>query len=472
MKSLFDQRLKSTNLLSLSLVFLACPLFVYGSSNLISNQQSLKFLIFASFLLAVVTFFYPKVGLAIMLISMLFATDVPVGEGGETTRNRSVSIRAEDLLLIIISGGWLIRQAVTRSLSNLKNVPANKPIFCMVLIMLLASSFGYIQGTTPLYRGFFFTMKRIEYFWIFFMTINILDTQEEGKTCVKLLLGSAIIIALLGIIQQILFPVAGGITTTAGYGRANTLGSFLLIVIGISLGVYLYEQSKKSILLFLLFLVLFATLIFTKSRGAYVSVIPVIFVLGYITKSRRFINIIVLALITITGLATMDIFFSGKLKILSQIHSDDFGQQFQSISDVATKGVKADSSLDARVSFWKGSIPEMIKYPLLGKGVGSIGLGTADNQYIREILETGFIGLICFLYMNYIIAKTTLDLFRIANDSVIKGFAVGFFSGHVGMLIHAMTISNFYTILTMEVFWFVTALIMLFHYNYQDYTTS
>ena len=164
----------------------------------------------------------------------------------------------------------------------------------------------------------------------------------------------------------------------------------------------------------------------------------------------------------------LDNFFTGRIKLLADLHSDDFSHQFQSITDVATKGVKADSSMAARVAFWEASIPKMVKHPFLGRGVGSIALGTADNQYVREMLETGLLGLLCLLYMNIVILTASRRVFMTTQDPLIKGFSAGFLGGHVGMLVHAVTISNFYTILTMEVFWFVTALIMLFEYQQRN----
>ena len=296
------------------------------------------------------------------------------------------------------------------------------------------------------------------------MTINIIQLEDEGKTCVKLLLIGSVVIASLGLLQQIIAPAAGGLTTTAGYARANTLGSFLLIMIGISMGMYLYDTSKLSLIYFGIFVLLLGTLVFTKSRGAYVSVVPLVGIIAYITRSGKLITIMILGLLFVVSLMFMDVIFTGKVKLLADLHSDDFTQQFQSISDMATKGLQADSSMAARVAFWKASFPKMLKYPFLGRGVGSIALGTADNQYVREILETGLVGFLCLIYMNIVILAASHRVFVMSKDPLIKGFSAGFLGGHVGMLVHAMTISNFYTILTMEVFWFVTALIMLFEY--------
>ena len=46
-----------------------------------------------------------------------------------------------------------------------------------------------------------------------------------------------------------------------------------------------------------------------------------------------------------------------------------------------------------------------------------------------------------------------------------QGLAVGFLAGQAGLLVHAVTCSNFYTIRTMEPFWFLVGCLMLHRYH-------
>ena len=74
--------------------------------------------------------------------------------------------------------------------------------------------------------------------------------------------------------------------------------------------------------------------------------------------------------------------------------------------------------------------------------------------------------MVTFLLLNLAIMRTSYLLFTGSADPYVRGFSAGFMSGHLGLMIHGMTISNFYTILSMETFWFITALIMLFYYTH------
>jgi hypothetical protein len=80
--------------------------------------------------------------------------------------------------------------------------------------------------------------------------------------------------------------------------------------------------------------------------------------------------------------------------------------------------------------------------------------------------ETGLLGFILFLYMNLMIFLSVLSLFYMTEDPFTKGITSGFLGGHIGMLIHGWSIANFYTIMNMEVFWFVVAMIMILYHNH------
>ena len=75
------------------------------------------------------------------------------------------------------------------------------------------------------------------------------------------------------------------------------------------------------------------------------------------------------------------------------------------------------------------------------------------------------IGLLIFLIMNAGIMIFVYHYHFQTELSYVKGLTLGFFAGHVGMLVHAVTMSNFYTIMNMELFWFALALICVFYYN-------
>jgi hypothetical protein len=348
----------------------------------------------------------------------------------------------------------------------------------MAVVIVLASSIGYLQGTMPIKRGILFTLKRLEYFWLFFMTLNIMESDKEVKNATGVLIYLTIFISIVGVIQFFLFPLSGltggGATATSGFGRANTLADFYLIVGGMFLGLLIYAANRKKILIYLGVTILCtAAIIMTKSRGAYVSIPPLIITILMVTKNRKMflslfvvIILIIVYMVGITIIRSGDSLYAHGADQLVQKHTGDIENQFESLKDIAEQGPAADSSFYARYSSWKNNIANIVKYPILGHGVGSVPLSYFDCQHVREMYETGLLGFILFLYMNLMIFLSVLSLFYMTEAPFTKGITSGFLGGHIGMMVHGWSIANFYTIMNMEIFWFVLAMIMILYHNH------
>lgn len=440
-----------------------------------TNNPFFPILILIGFCIALLTFFKPRFGLIVMLFFMLISTDMQLDQ---STEGRGLSIRIEDVILLIVTGGWLLNRAKTRSLSMFKHVPINKPVIFMALAITMASIIGYLQGTLPIRRGILFTLKRLEYFWLFFMALNIMESDKEVRLATKILLICTVAVSVIGAVQFYLFPLSGlaggGATATTGFGRANTLADFYLIVGGVVFGLMVYETQRKTLIFYFLVAVCISIALFmTKSRGAYVSIPPLAITIVLVAKSKKvLIGLFVIGaclllyfLMTFTLSQGSSMIAQGA-NMLTDKHGFEIEEQLGSIADVATKGPEADSSFYARYSSWINNIDNIFEYPLFGHGVGSVPLSYFDCHHVREVYETGFIGYIIFLYMNLSIFMTVLALFYMTEDPFIKGLTCGFLGGHVAMLIHGWSIANFYTIMNMEVFWFIVALIMILYHNH------
>ena len=443
------------------------------------DNPFLPVLILIGVMVATLSFLYPRVGLFVMLTFFMISTDMQMTDSVRST-GRSASIRIEDIVLVLVSGGWLLNRAKSRTLSQFRSIPINKSIIAMALMIVAATVFGLIQDTVPLTRGVLFTLKRLEYFWLFFMTLNIMRSDKEVKIATIALIYLSALVALIGVYMFVMLPVSaltgGGTTATSGFGRANTLADFFLIVGGVFVGMLIYSDTRRRMLFYLAISALCViVIVMTKSRGAYVSVPPLIITIIVLSKSRK--TLLALGIIIILFLGHQLLLFSlgnasGSLAdgatILTQKHTGDVGNQFESIRDVAVGGPAVDSSLNARYSGWVNNIDEIFTNPILGHGVGSVPLSYFDCQHVREMYETGLLGFGVFLYMNLTIFLCTLALFRATDDPFTKGMTCGFMGGHVGMMVHGVSIANFYTIMNMEVFWFIVALIMVLYHNHQQ----
>jgi hypothetical protein len=240
------------------------------------------------------------------------------------------------------------------------------------------------------------------------------------------------------------------------------------------LGLLIYAANRKKILIYLGVTILCtAAIIMTKSRGAYVSIPPLIITILMVTKNRKMflslfvvIILIIVYMVGITIIRSGDSLYAHGADQLVQKHTGDIENQFESLKDIAEQGPAADSSFYARYSSWKNNIANIVKYPILGHGVGSVPLSYFDCQHVREMYETGLLGFILFLYMNLMIFLSVLSLFYMTEAPFTKGITSGFLGGHIGMMVHGWSIANFYTIMNMEIFWFVLAMIMILYHNH------
>ncbi|HOK04475.1 MAG TPA: O-antigen ligase family protein, partial [Victivallales bacterium] len=437
------------------------------------NSPFLSIYLLLGFLLILLSFFKPKIALGIMLVFIMVSTDIQLDKTANS--ERGVTVRMEDIILLLVTGGWLLNRAKNRSLSIIKDVPINKGITVMSFAIIISTLLGLLQGTVPTSRAILFTLKRLEYFWIYFMTLHMIDTREETIKMFRFLFFISLFIACFGIIQSFLFPVSpltgGGITATAGFGRANTLASFYLIMAGISIGMLLYYDSKSQIFYLFSLTIFIVAIILTKSRGAYVSILPIL-IMAYLISRRTKLLFFTVSVLAIIGLFYIGTFISGKIKFLAEIHNDNIKSQFISIGSVVVEGPEADSSFYARYSAWKDIFPKIMDYPLFGHGVGAMFLGYVDNQYFHELYDTGFIGLFALLFFNFILFTSLYSFFHFTQNNFSKALSFGLIVGQAGILTHGMTITNFYTILNMEALCVLLGLVMVLYYNEKRFQVS
>ena len=91
-----------------------------------------------------------------------------------------------------------------------------------------------------------------------------------------------------------------------------------------------------------------------------------------------------------------------------------------------------ESSANERLELWQDAATIVPQHPVLGTGFVTYRyLGrSADyldthNYYVKVIVETGFVGLLMFLYILWIIAREGIGLFRSARDPLFQRLGLG-----------------------------------------------
>jgi O-antigen ligase len=79
---------------------------------------------------------------------------------------------------------------------------------------------------------------------------------------------------------------------------------------------------------------------------------------------------------------------------------------------------------------------------------------------VRVVTETGFLGLVAFLFLIITLLKRAYSTLESAEDPFQEGIAIGFLAGFIGLLFHALGANTFIIVRIMEPFWFITAVVV------------
>jgi hypothetical protein len=425
---------------------------IYVAQSIVFISPEIGLALVSGAILAAVSFFYPNIGVYFVLITLFFP-EISVGSVGTgmTAAERDIGIRPEDILIVLISLGWFARLVAKRQEILIPHTPVNTLIFILSFAMVFSTLYGALTGSVSLATGFFYVMKKLEYFVVFFMVITNIKTEKELRIGITVLLVASIVVALWGIVEyQILASEMdmSRIRVSGPFSRsqANILGGFFIIIIFIALGfLFKYRPMKFSSKMGLLGLIALALIavVLTRSRSSYSAIFA-----GFIIFSiliRRFS----LLIIPIFLLVFMQYLFPPA--VVETIHS---------IRGVQERGV--NPSWDARWDAWKEAFENKIsKSPVIGLGLGSVDLAWVDNQYVLDFIYMGVIGLGMFIWLLFRLFGSVAGFYRDTEDPYNKGLSLGFMCVLLGLMIQGVAVTNFYTIRTMVPFWFVTGLVMV-----------
>ena len=389
-------------------------------------------------------------GLYILIFSMLLSPEIIIGETGGASLGRGVTLRVEDFLLAVIGLSWFARNAVKKELGLFLQTPLNKAILFYVLACVISTGFGIISGRVGIKTGSLFVLKYVEYFIVFFMMVNHVRNTDQIKRFVFCLLLTCLIASIIGIIQ-----IPGGGRVSAPFegeiGEPNTFGGYLLFIGMVAAGLMAKTENRKTkyILAFLL-LCIIPSFLFTKSRSSYLALVPALMVLGYMADRR----VIILGVLLLS-LIVSPLFLPKSVKnriMYTFTQPEEKGQ-------VKIGDLRLDTSTSARLVSWKEAIEDWPKHPLLGYGV--TGYKFVDAQFPRVMVETGIIGLIAFCYLLFSIFKVTLINLKKIKSPLFLGLGIGFLSGFVGLIVHALGANTFIIVRIMEPFGFFAGIIVV-----------
>ena len=406
--------------------------------------------------------------LYLFIFVCLFSPELPLTAVLGRAAKRPVTLRIEDILLIVLAIAWLGRAATRKDIGLTLRTPLNKPIVFYALACILATVVGIGYGWVGERLGAtLFVLKYIQYFVLFFVVLNYIETPRDVRNVVVWGVLTYLAVCMYGLAQ-----IPGGLRPTAFaeyHNEPNTLAGYLLLMIGICSGLMLSAKSARNKLLLASLNVLGVVLLmYTLSRSGWAGLLGVLAVLVFVGRHRYAVLGAMLTLIA--GLALFS-FEAAWLPAPVRERVDETRGTYEPWpgmpKPVVFLGMKLDPSASERyrsyesaVSTWLDRCGEYWIPVLTGSGV--LGGGRfVDGQYVRVLVETGLLGLAAFLSLLVVIWWHVWRLYKELRTPRYKGLALGYLAGYTGLLVHALGANTFIIVRIMEPFFIFTALVVL-----------
>ncbi|MBN2301735.1 MAG: O-antigen ligase family protein [Lentisphaerae bacterium] len=406
------------------------------------------------FLVMAVSFVRGTEGLYIIIFAMLFSPEISSGIAtGKATGEGSegVILRLEDIIILAVAGGWMLRSAYTGRRHGIIHTHVNSAIWIYMGASFVATLLGSIRGSVSSFAsGIFNNLKYFEYFLLYFMILAHVRTKQAVVRMIWAML-TAFFLVLLYAYTRI--GVHTRLTAPFDPGQPNTFGGYIVLLMCVAAGIALADKRVKTRAI-TLFLLAFAIppLFLTLSRASYLAFAAAVIMFLVFSQHR-----ILISAILVGAFAAMLL----GLPLLPDRVEDRIAVTFQGYRehDENIAGIKLDSSASERIRAYKRAIQSWLDNPLLGNGV--TGTHFIDGQYPRLLAETGIVGLSAFGYMIAQLLLSVRRIYRTTEDPFFKGTAMGLICGIAAVLAHALTANSFIIIRIAEPLWLLTGLVLL-----------
>jgi O-antigen ligase len=410
--------------------------------------------VIAAVVVFIVCFVNTEASLYLLILSMLLSPEIGMGgladPSGATVR-RGVTIRTEDLLLLVMCFAWLVRSAVHKDLGLIRSTPLNGPIAWYTLACIFATGMGFIYGYVNGVTGIFYVLKYIEFFVVYFIVANNIESRDRIWRLTVVMLATALVISLIAIAQ---IPSGGRVTAPFEGERAepNTLGGYLLFIGCITSGLLLGLRDRMSkMLLAGLLVLMFVPFLATLSRGSFLALPVASIALASLKRRARFGMIAVFVLLAAIGTVAMP-------QVVKDRIMYTFNQGETSHHQVQIGNVRLDSSTSARLDSWGVAVSDWADSPVWGYGI--TGYAFLDAQYFRILAETGIVGAVTFIALIVAVYRQGFGLYHATTDPLYFGLSIGLISGLTALLVHGISANTFAIVRIMEPFWLFAGLVV------------
>lgn len=391
-------------------------------------------------------------GVAILLLSMLLSPEVDFGT--EFSGRHELNVRYDDILIIVIFLGTLVKIAFDGRQTFWRGSPVNAGIVAYYLICIISTLLA-VRANLPAWdrrAAFFVMLKMVEFYMIFYLVGNAVRDLRDLRKQLTLFFIVALVVCtycalMIGRVERI------GTPFEAQGSEPNTLGGYLMIVMCVAIGLFTQARATRHRVLFLgIGALAFLPFLYTLSRASYMALLVALISLGVL--GRKWYVLAALALVLVLSPFVMP---AGVLERVNYTFQQGTGEEIT--IGGREVGLQVDKSTHERVYVWQKVWFIMHVAPWFGGGVAWETV--LDSQYARVIMETGLIGLAAFLFLQYRLFKTARQASRWSPDWVGRGLALGMAAATLGLVTHSLGTISFLIVRIMEPYWFLMALVVI-----------
>lgn len=303
-----------------------------------------------------------------------------------------------------------------------------------------------------------YEVRSIMVYYVLFMVVRNFEYEEKFILLLtRILRYITYVLFVLGLVEKfsdkmLLFPssVAEGIMYADNYVRVysmffnpNTYGAFLVLAFFV---VLYYEKGQQNIMYKIITV---ASLLLSMSRSSILIFVIGILIYGWLFERNQIFTkkmIMQVVLIAVAGLAV----YMACEKVTDLIHmwSDegdgDRTSVFDRFNDLNGDKIVENSNTDGRLYYLKTGLQVFREAPVLGTGFGTYGSAASmnwepplyekynlkygfysDNEYIKDLVETGIVGVICLgLFCIDLLYHNKKNYFAVFMCTIVAWFGL------------------------------------------------
>jgi len=362
----------------------------------------------------------------------------------------SISKAAIEIVFGLMFFLWIVENALTSGWKIKDYFPKTKlnlPIAVLIVVLFL-SVFNSVDFSLSLRKLF---TRWVEHIMLYFFTVGIIDSRKKFKIVLSIFSMSLALILINGLWQFITgvdflrsYSIEGSWIRGYFYGL-NPFGAFLILLSPIVVSFLFSAKKIIKISGVFIFGLALTCLLLSCSLISWVALVLSLSIILFFNKRK--------ILRAIPGLVLLLVLIVSFLPTFKDRISEGFQNGFYEEG--------------GRIAIWREYSEEIIKNPILGKGISTTNMQIAEKYsklplvvranphswYLLIALEVGFLGLIAYLWF---LQRVFRVFFSSKKDLLWYGLFIGFLS-----FVIVNIVDNIWDERIQSLFWMIIGLIVV-----------